>query len=147
MTVDIGIQTLTIGVESGGKMEYLTDVQALLITAVLLQLKHWIADFVLQTDKMIVEKGVYGSSYGVYHSVIHAVGTFLAFFWVHPIIAVATAIIDFILHYHIDWAKININKKYNYTPKDAKFWYWLGADQMLHQYTYIILLGWVFLFF
>lgn len=128
-------------------MEYLTDVQALLITLVLLQFKHWIADFVLQTDKMITEKGVYGSRFGVYHSVIHAVGTFFAFLWVHPIIAVATAIIDFILHYHIDWAKININKRYNYTPNDAKFWYWLGADQMLHQYTYIILLGWVFLFF
>jgi hypothetical protein len=127
-------------------MENLTEVQALLITLVLLQLKHFLADFVWQTDKMIEEKGIYGARPGINHSLMHALGTFLAFLWIHPIIAVATAIIDFILHYHIDWAKIQINKRCQYTPKDSKFWYWLGADQMLHQYTYIVLVGWVFLF-
>lgn len=126
-------------------MENLTDIQALIITLILLQCKHFLADFVWQTNKMIEEKGIYGAGQGINHSVIHALGTFLAFLWVHPIVAVAAAIIDFILHYHIDWAKIQINKKYNHTPKDAKFWFWLGADQMLHQYTYIILVGWVFL--
>lgn len=127
-------------------MEYLTNIQVLLITLVLLQFKHWVADFVLQSNRMIAEKGIYGAKFGIYHSMIHALGTFLAFLWIHPATAIIAAIIDFVLHYHIDWAKININKRYNYTPNDPKFWYWLGADQLLHQYTYLILLGWVFLF-
>lgn len=125
-------------------MEHLTDVQAVLVVFFMLQIKHFLADFVYQTDKMIQEKGIYGAKEGIKHSLIQAVGTGFAFVWIHPIIGLATAILDFIAHYHIDWAKINLNKKHNYTPKDHKFWFWLGFDQLAHQITYIILVGWVF---
>lgn len=125
-------------------MENLTDIQAIVVCFLLLQIKHFLADFVFQTNEMIVEKGIYGAKQGINHSLIHALGTFLSFVWIHPIIGLATAFLDFITHYHIDWAKININKKYNYTPKDHKFWVWLGLDQLMHQITYIILIGWIF---
>ena len=124
--------------------EYLTDIQAILFVFLLLQVKHFLADFVWQTNRMVVEKGVYGARHGIYHSLIQAAGTFLAFVWMHPVIGFATALVDFIAHYHIDWAKININKKYNYTPADKKFWFWLGLDQLAHQITYVILVGWIF---
>jgi hypothetical protein len=51
--------------------------------------------------------------------------------------AVIIGFIDFALHYHIDWAKININKRWNYTVENPKFWAWLGADQLAHSLTYL----------
>jgi hypothetical protein len=124
--------------------EYLTDIQAVLFVFLLLQIKHFLADFVWQTNQMVYEKGIYGARYGIYHSLIQAAGTFLAFAWMHPVLGAATALVDFIAHYHIDWAKININKKYNYTPQDKQFWFWLGIDQLAHQITYLFLVGWIF---
>ena len=121
-----------------------TDIESLLIVFFILQTKHFIADFVLQTDRMVVEKGIYGAKHGIYHSLAQSAGTFLAFAWLHPVIGIITAFLDFLAHYHIDWAKININKKYKYTPADHKFWFWLGLDQLAHQITYIFLVGWVF---
>jgi hypothetical protein len=55
------------------------------------------------------------------------------------IYAAAMGLLDFVLHYHIDWSKININKRWNYTIEDPKFWAWLGADQLAHQLTYILI--------
>lgn len=125
-------------------MEELTDIQAVLIVFLILQIKHFLADFVWQTDRMVQEKGIYGARHGLYHSGLQALGTFLAFAWMHPVLGLFTAIADFVAHYHIDWAKININKKYHYTPQDKKFWFWLGLDQLAHQITYIFLVGWIF---
>jgi hypothetical protein len=125
----------------------MTEIQVLLMIFVILQIKHFVADFVLQTDRMVQEKGTYGARWGIYHSLIQSAGTFLAFAWLHPLLGIITAAVDFVLHYHIDWAKININKRYNYTPKDREFWLWLGVDQLAHQLTYILLVGWVFFAF
>ena len=125
-------------------MDNLTDIQAVLLVFFILQVKHFFADFVWQTNQMVQEKGIYGARYGIYHSLIQSAGTFLAFAWMHPVLGLATAVIDFLAHYHIDWAKININKKYNYTPQDKQFWFWLGLDQLAHQITYIFLVGWIF---
>jgi len=108
---------------------------------ILLQIKHWYIDFVNQSEAEVVGKGIYGNQEGINHSLKQALGTFLAVLIItgFPYIVWAgiLAFIDFFLHYHIDWAKININKKYNYTVKDKQFWAWLGADQLAHQLTYI----------
>jgi hypothetical protein len=128
-------------------MDFLSELQAILIVFFILQIKHFVADFVFQTDRMVQEKGVYGAPHGIYHSLVQSAGTFLAFAWIHPALGIITAFVDFLAHYHIDWAKININKKYNYTPADRKFWFWLGLDQLAHQITYIFLVGWVFFAF
>jgi hypothetical protein len=122
----------------------LSDIETVLLIFCLLQLKHFAADFVLQTPRMIYEKGTYGASHGIYHSLVHAGGTLIAFVWLHPIIGVVTAFFDFLLHYHIDWAKSNINNKYKYTQDNPKFWVWFGADQLAHQFTYIVLIWWIF---
>jgi len=116
----------------------LSDVETILLVFVVLQIKHFLADFVLQTSRMIHEKGIYGASHGIYHSLWHSAGTLLAFVWLHPIIGLVAAFFDFLLHYHIDWAKSNINKKYNYTQDNPKFWVWFGADQLAHQLTYLL---------
>ena len=124
-----------------------TEVQAVVLVMLLLQIKHFVADFVLQTDRMVMEKGTYFARYGIYHSLIQAAGTFLALAWIHPALGLVTAIFDFVVHYNVDWAKMNINRHFGYTPKDHKFWLWLGIDQLAHQLTYVAIVGWVFFAF
>lgn len=107
-----------------------------LLILTLLFIKHFLADFVWQTEKMVIEKGQYGKSGGIYHSGIHAVLTGLilvAFVPWH--IALILAVADYVIHYHTDWAKMNIAK--NLTPKDKMFWFWLGFDQLVHSLTYV----------
>jgi hypothetical protein len=125
----------------------MTEIQAVVLVMFLLQIKHFVADFMLQTDRMVVEKGTYGARYGVYHSLIQAAGTFLALAWIHPGIGLIAGVFDFMVHYHVDWAKMNINKKFGYTPADHKFWFWLGLDQLAHQLTYVLIIGWTFFAF
>lgn len=123
------------------------EIQMVILVFFLLQIKHFIADFVLQTHRMVMEKGTYFARHGIYHSLIQAAGTFIAFGWIHPGLGIITAVVDFIIHYNVDWAKMNINKHYGYTPQDPKFWVWLGLDQLAHQLTYVLLVGWVFFAF
>lgn len=109
----------------------------------LLFLKHFVVDFILQTSEQVAEKGTYGAAGGIEHSGQHALATFLIlFFFISWPWAVILAVIDGVVHYHVDWAKMNIGKRYNYTPADRGFWFWIGADQFAHALTYLWI-GWV----
>ena len=101
---------------------------------VFLQLKHWYVDFVLQTDAQVKGKGIYGNIDGLKHSLQHGVFTTLVFsqFSAHYLII---GLVDFVLHYHIDWIKVNYGNQ-DITCK--KFWVDLGADQTMHQLCYLI---------
>lgn len=116
------------------------------IILVLLFVKHWYIDFVNQTADEVQWKGTYLKWAGIKHSLKHGIGTSLVF-WIcgiGPVDAVMLGILDFIVHYHIDWTKININKKNNYTPQDKQFWLWLGADQLAHSLTYLFIVWCLF---
>lgn len=105
----------------------------------LLFIKHFIIDFILQNKFQWSNKGTYGHLGGILHAGLHSIGTFLCLFlFVGSGIAWIVALIDGILHYHIDWAKMNINKKLGWTPTThEEFWWLLGLDQLLHALTYI----------
>jgi hypothetical protein len=112
----------------------------ILIILSLFVIKHWFIDFVWQTQEEIANKGTYGNLIGIQHSVKHGLGTYMVLFvsgfgMTFPIMY---AISDLIMHYHIDWAKMNLSQ--NFTPKDHAFWVWFGIDQMLHYLTYILFL-------
>jgi hypothetical protein len=112
----------------------------IILLLILLQIKHFIADFCLQFSYMIEEKGTYWAPGGLHHALVHTVGTFLVLFMLSNInLAIWLALLDGIIHYHVDWAKMNMSKKY--TPSDASFWTWLGLDQALHQLTYILIVA------
>lgn len=117
-------------------------VQMVLSLMFLLTVKHFVVDFVLQTDKMVQEKGIYGAWGGIYHSLGHGAFTYLALAWLDPVDAILPALLDMIVHYHVDWAKMNINRHYGYTPQHHQFWLWLGIDQLLHYLTYIAIIAW-----
>jgi hypothetical protein len=111
-----------------------------LLLILLLFTKHFIIDFPLQNKYQWSNKGTYGHFGGVLHSVLHGAGTALCFYWYAPVACVSLGIIDAFLHYHIDWAKMNLNKKLGWGPNThEQFWWLLGLDQFLHALTYISL--------
>lgn len=101
--------------------------------------KHLIVDFPLQAfPYQYKNKGTYGHPGGLLHAGLHLLGTFLVLvFFVSPIIAIILAAADCVIHYHIDWAKMNINAKTGWEPTTSeKFWWLLGLDQYCHMLTY-----------
>lgn len=114
---------------------------SIFIVLAALFVKHWYIDFVNQSMEEINGKGIYGNAYGIMHSLKHGIATFgiMWYFLSHWPLAIIIGFIDFVIHYHIDWAKQNINKHWNYTPENPKFWYWFGADQLAHTITYLLL--------
>ena len=114
---------------------------SILVLLALLFVKHWYIDFVNQTSEEIAGKGTYGNAAGLMHSIKHGVATglIMLLFVFNFEVAVVLGFVDFVLHYHIDWAKTNINNRWNYAVENPKFWMWLGADQLAHALTYIFL--------
>lgn len=108
----------------------------------LLFVKHWYIDFINQSMEEVHGKGIYGNAHGIMHSLKHGIATAAIFMLAIQSFELSwiLGMIDMAIHYHVDWAKININKKYNYTPENPKFWAWLGADQLAHSLTYLLLL-------
>lgn len=109
----------------------------LLITAFVI--KHFVADFVLQYDYMVKQKGQWMQPGGLHHVGIHAAGTLFILlpFGVGLITMLMAAIIDAVTHYVIDWTKQQANKGLPMTSR--KFWLLIGLDQMMHYLVYILL--------
>ncbi len=101
-------------------------------------LKHWVADFLLQTARMVQEKGHYGRLGGLLHAGTHGLCTafVLLLFWVPFSLAVMIVFAEVAVHYHIDFAKERLSRWLGDTPAVQRFWIVLGLDQMLHHLTY-----------
>ena len=114
--------------------------ELILLVLVLLQIKHWYIDFVNQSNEEVASKAIYGDRAGIMHSAKHGLGTMLAITLVvtpaYIFFAFICGIIDFVIHYHVDWAKMNYGNRDITTPA---FWNHLGLDQMMHQLTYIFI--------
>ncbi len=112
--------------------------KALMLTVlILLQIKHWYVDFISQTADQIKFKGVYGNLTGLEHSFWHGVlTTVIVCFFVNPFMALFIGLVDLVLHYHIDYAKMRYGCK---DPSDKKYWRDFGLDQLAHQLTYILI--------
>lgn len=112
---------------------------ALLLVFLILEIKHFVCDYPLQRPYQLLNKGTYGHPGGMVHAGIHAVGTLFAFLAITPTIAVGLLIIagEFIVHYHIDWAKQKYLERSGASAADESFWLALGFDQFLHHLTYV----------
>lgn len=111
-----------------------------LISALLI--KHMVADFVLQTPWMIVNKGQYGHAGGLAHAGIHSGLTLLVIIWVcAPLVAVTILVAEFIVHYHLDWGKEKVNQSFATTPENGLYWRTFGIDQLAHQLTYVVMVA------
>jgi hypothetical protein len=119
---------------------------ALLVLAAVavLMFKHAVADFYLQTAYQYLNKGTYGHPGGFIHAAIHVALTPLVYLVLGPgslVIAGAIALGEFLLHYHIDWAKEQITHGNGWTAQDRGFWFALGTDQLLHGLTYLAIVA------
>jgi hypothetical protein len=91
---------------------------------------------------MYSNKGTYLHMGGIVHAGLHGLATWACFAWYAPLAAVYLGLTDMLVHYHIDWAKMNLNKKLGWGPTThEQFWWLLGIDQYLHAITYIILVS------
>jgi len=121
------------------------EILALLL---LLQIKHWYADFKIQTYMQTVKKGVWLHPTGISHSLDHVWTTLVAllvFSFFHYLSAPAIliiAVIEGILHYTIDFVKVKYGCKDNTKPL---FWNQFGLDQLAHQLTYIAIVWYLLL--
>ena len=109
----------------------------------LFEAKHFLCDYVLQTRYQYLNKGIYGHPGGLIHAGIHAAGSIGpvliltdAYWLVSALIAV-----EFAVHYHTDWLKEQINKRRGLSYDDALFWAVFGADQFIHQMTYVVMIA------
>jgi len=97
--------------------------------------KHFLADFLWQTQRMLDDKPVYGALGGLQHAGLHASFTYVILMhFVDPVNALLLALADGVLHYHIDWAKRQFTR--SLTHNEREFWIWHGIDQLLHALTY-----------
>lgn len=104
----------------------------------LIFVKHYIVDFVMQTDAMVKGKAIYGNRDGILHSAQQAIGTFIvaALLIQNPWYWLILPVFDFVAHYHIDWIKMNYGCRDITNPK---FWNHLGLDQLAHYLTYLLM--------
>jgi hypothetical protein len=110
----------------------------LLTLLVLLEIKHFLFDFVFQSPYQLENKGVYGHPGGLLHAGLHAGATavILAVFAFQPALLLAVVAGEFVVHYHLDWGKEKI-RQLAARPDDAFTWRMVGLDQLLHHLTYI----------
>lgn len=117
---------------------------AILLILVALQTKHLIADYVLQTPYMVRNKGRYGHPGGLLHAATHTALTCVVLATAQAPLAMLLVLcgLEFVLHYHIDWAKEQVSRRVRATPDMARFWQLHGLDQYLHHLTYVGIVWW-----
>ncbi|WP_087000606.1 DUF3307 domain-containing protein [Rhizobium sullae] len=102
-----------------------------------LQVKHFVADYLLQPRWMLEGKGHVRNPGGYAHAAIHAVGSLpaLVFFGLDTSAILGLAASEFAIHYTIDHVKAILSRQHSGGMTRA-FWAAHGADQLLHHLTY-----------
>ena len=120
----------------------MTDL-ALLLLLTGFQVKHVLGDYVLQNAYILEHRRIWGHPGGLLHIAIHAALTLplLIAAGVHGELFFTILIGEAVVHYHIDWTKDNILHRFGWGPTDRQYWWLSGIDQMLHQFTYLVIVG------
>jgi len=119
-----------------------------LLLLFLFMVKHSYADFTIQTYVQTVRKGIYRDWVGITHSLDHvwaSIVALLIFSIFHPIsifLILGIALVEGIMHYHIDWVKVRFGCKDQTNPA---FWTQFGLDQLAHHLCYLAIV-WYILF-
>ena len=107
-----------------------------------LQVKHFAADYLLQTPRMIAGKGHFDRPGGYVHAAIHVIGTAPALIYAGlggGLVAVLLAG-EFAVHFLVDHLKALQARLRPESPASARFWAMHGADQLAHHLTYAAIL-------
>ena len=114
----------------------------LLFLYIAFRMKHFVCDFLLQTNWMATKKGdpgIKGYKALFSHCSIHAVGTALIALIFSPTL-IWLAAVDFAIHSIIDRGRAILGNKKKWTCSDKAFWVSLGIDQEFHNATHLILI-------
>lgn len=106
---------------------------------ILFQMKHFIADFILQNNRIASQKGS-NFFYLFLHSFHHAILTFMIviFFKQNYYLGFILSFIEIFSHSAIDFLKANKSLLGKFAYPSKLFWVFLGFDQMLHQLNYLV---------
>jgi hypothetical protein len=126
---------------TGAKLS--SEIVLILVALVVLEVKHFIIDYTLQSSYQYKNKGKYGHPGGIIHAGFQALGSLPAFLVITPSLGLAAAIVvgEFIIHYHVDWAKEQLNQRLKVERGTATYWFIFGADQLLHHLSYIAIVA------
>ena len=107
----------------------------------LLIVKHCVIDLGIQSQFLWGKTYRKINYFGCHsHYLHHAIGTFIMFAlltdWKTTLIA---TVIDYIVHWHIDFAKHNTNIALDLKRSDKLYWWTATVDQLLHFLTYYLL--------
>jgi hypothetical protein len=114
-------------------------VEPILLAMLIFQIKHFLCDFVLQNSYQVTNKGTYLHPAGVLHAGLHITGSLPAL-WIlthsYPLIG-ALLLGEFLIHYHTDWTKSQIDRRLRLNDQNSLYWMIFGSDQLVHQLTYV----------
>ena len=102
------------------------------------QLKHFVADYLLQPGWVLRGKGDVRQIGGYAHAGVHALGSLPAYLFagLGAVEILAFVVVEFAIHYVIDYVKVAISRRKPAGPNTRFYWALHGADQLVHQLTY-----------
>ncbi|MEQ9056581.1 MAG: DUF3307 domain-containing protein [Roseovarius confluentis] len=115
----------------------------ILIFLVLVQVKHYFADFRWQTGEMLAHKGKLMHPAGLAHAGLHGLLSLPVMALAGlggPGLIVALGLAEVFVHHVIDWQKANLQTE-KADLGEAGFWRLVGLDQAAHQLTYVAILA------
>jgi hypothetical protein len=107
-----------------------------------LEIKHYIADYLLQPGWILSGKGDLRKPGGYAHAAIHAALSALVLLicgtplWLVGALFVA----ELVIHYVLDYSKIHYSTGVHVESQPSRFWALHGFDQLLHQLTYVAMI-------
>ncbi len=107
-----------------------------------LEIKHYIADYLLQPGWILVGKGDFRLPGGYAHAGIHAALSLVLLLVCGTPIALALGLFvaEFVIHYALDYGKIQYSRGAEMETQPGRFWALHGLDQLLHQFTYVAMI-------
>ena len=103
-----------------------------------LQIKHYVADYLLQSQWMMAGKGNWRAAGGYAHAGVHSLGTFMVLLVFGMPIPALLGIVaaEFVIHYGLDYSKVRFTGDVHAATEPRRFWALHGLDQLLHHLTY-----------
>lgn len=106
------------------------------------EVKHFVADYLLQFGWMIAAKGRLLAPGGYAHAGLHALlsGLVLLICRIPALAILGLMAGEFVLHYALDFAKASYGHGVDPDEDAQRFWGLHGLDQLFHQITYVVMI-------
>ena len=100
-----------------------------------LMIKHFVVDLGFQQYMGTRQKQQYFGN-GHRHYLEHGIATAFIALWFAPEIAVLIGLLDYVLHWHIDWGKHHLNRLLKLETRSVGWWWTTVVDQCAHTVCY-----------